>query len=325
MTPSQKASGNGRPVAALCGGVGGAKLALGLQKVLGGDLTVIVNTGDDFTHLGLRICPDIDTVVYTLSGLSDQERGWGRASESWNFMHALREAGGEDWFQLGDRDLAMHVLRTQALHGQTTLSEFTGTIAERLGIHARLLPMTDDTVATNVLTPEGPLGFQRYFVGQQCRPVVKKIEFLNAADARPSEQAIAALRDPTLEAVIICPSNPYLSIDPILSVPGYREALARTTAPVIAVSPLVGGQAVKGPTTKIMDELGIKISSASIAKHYPFISGLVIDEADRADAADVPVPVHVTPTLMKTLDDRERLAAECLRFADVLRSQRKAS
>lgn len=319
------ASAKGKPVVALCGGVGGAKLALGLQKVLGTDLTVIVNTGDDFSHLGLRICPDIDTVVYTLSGLSDLERGWGRAGESWNFMHALREAGGEDWFQLGDRDLAMHIQRTHALRNKTALSEFTSAIAKRLGISARIVPMTDDIVETTVLTPEGLLSFQKYFVGQQCRPVVNKIEFLNAAGARPSEAAIASLAHPDLEAVIICPSNPYLSVDPILAVPGYREALAQTAAPIVAVSPLVGHKAVKGPTTKIMDELGIKISSASIARHYPFISGLVIDESDLADAKEVPVLVHIVPTLMKTLDDRERLASECLRFAEVIRSHRRVS
>lgn len=312
-------------VVALCGGVGGAKLALGLSRQIGDGLTVIVNTGDDFEHLGFHISPDVDTVVYTLAGLADPQRGWGRADESWNFMQALSGLGGDTWFQLGDRDLAMHVERMRAFRAGVSLSAFTAAMARRLGIASAVLPMSDDRVETMVVTPDGRLGFQHYFVGQQCRPRVDRLEFLHAATARPSEAALAALRDPDLTAIVICPSNPYLSVYPILAVPGYRAALEAATAPIVAVSPLIGGQAVKGPTAKIMAELGVAADSAAIARHYPFLNGLVIDEADRADAEKVTIPVHVTTTLMRSLEDRKRLAAECLDFAGRLVRTAKGS
>lgn len=305
----------GRPVVALCGGVGGAKLALGLERLIGADLTIVVNTGDDFEHLGLHVSPDIDTVIYTLGGLSDIERGWGRASESWNFMDALEAIGGETWFRLGDRDLAMHVERTRALRGGMSLTEFTAATARRLGIAASILPMSDDRVETMVITAEGTLPFQRYFVGLQCTPVVRRLEFRNAERAVASNQVMAALRNPDLAAIIICPSNPYLSVDPILAVSDIRKALDEVTAPIIAVSPLIGGQAVKGPTAKIMAELGVPADSASIARHYSFIDGLIIDETDRAEADKIDLRVQVTSTWMRSLEDRERLAADCLNFA----------
>jgi LPPG:FO 2-phospho-L-lactate transferase len=305
----------GRPVVALCGGVGGAKLALGLERLIGADLTVIVNTGDDFEHLGLHVSPDIDTVVYTLGGLSDLERGWGRADESWNFMEALGGLGGETWFRLGDRDLAMHVERTSALRGGTSLTDFTTATARRLGIAASILPMSDDRVETMVITADGALPFQRYFVGLQCAPAVKRLEFKGAERAKATSQVLAALRNPNLAAIIVCPSNPYLSVDPILAVADIRKTLDEVTAPIIAVSPLIGGQAVKGPTAKIMAELGVPADTASIARHYPILDGLIIDEADRAEAGKVELPVLVTSTLMRSLDDRDRLAADCLEFA----------
>ena len=311
----QATSLRGRPVVALCGGVGGAKLALGLERLIGADLTVIVNTGDDFEHLGLHVSPDIDTVVYTLGGLSDLERGWGRADESWNFMEAMGGLGGETWFRLGDRDLAMHVERSRALRGGMSLTEFTAATARRLGIAARILPMSDDRVETMVITSDGALPFQRYFVGLQCAPVVKRLEFKGAERAAATGQVLAALRHPDLAAVIVCPSNPYLSVDPILAVAEIRKELDKVTAPIIAVSPLIGGQAVKGPTAKIMAELGVPADTTSIARHYPFIDGLIIDEADRAEAGKVDLPVLVTATLMRSLDDRDRLAGECLEFA----------
>jgi LPPG:FO 2-phospho-L-lactate transferase len=315
MSARRAASLRGRPVVALCGGVGGAKLALGLERLIGANLTVIVNTGDDFEHLGLHVSPDIDTVIYTLGGLSDLERGWGRAGESWNFMEALGALGGETWFRLGDRDLAMHVERTRALRIGISLTEFTAVTARRLGIAAGILPMSDDRVETMVVTGEGPLPFQRYFVGLQCAPVVKRIEFENAERAAASSQVLAALRNPDLAAIIICPSNPYLSVDPILALSDIRRALDEVTAPIVAVSPLIGGRAVKGPTAKIMAELGVPADSTSIARHYPFIDGLIIDEADRAGADNVDVSVLTTSTLMRSLEDRERLAADCLDFA----------
>ena len=318
MSKQRAASFRGRPVVALCGGVGGAKLALALERLIGADLTVIVNTGDDFEHLGLHVSPDIDTVVYTLGGLSDLERGWGRADESWNFMEALGALGGETWFRLGDRDLAMHVERSRALRSGISLTEFTMATARRLGIAASILPMSDDRVETMVITAEGTLPFQRYFVGLQCAPVVKRLEFSNAERAAATSQVLAALRNPDLAAIIICPSNPYLSVDPILAVSDIRRALDEVTAPIVAVSPLIGGQAVKGPTAKIMAELGIPADSASIARHYRFINGLIIDESDRAEAGKIDMPVRVTSTLMRSLGDRDRLAADCLEFASHL-------
>ena len=315
MSTPRAASFRGRPVVALCGGVGGVKLALGLERLIGADLTVIVNTGDDFEHLGLHVSPDIDTVVYTLGGLSDLERGWGRAGESWNFMEALGALGGETWFRLGDRDLAMHVERTRALRGGTSLTEFTAATACRLGIASSILPMSDARVETIVVTADGTLPFQRYFVGLQCAPVVKRLEFRNAERAAASSQVLGALRNPDLAAIIICPSNPYLSVDPMLAVSDIRRALDEVTAPIVAVSPLIGGQAVKGPTAKIMAELGVPADSASIARHYPFIDGLIIDETDRAEASSIDMPVRVTSTLMRSLEDRDRLATDCLDFA----------
>ena len=318
MSAQHAPSSRGRPVVALCGGVGGAKLALGLERLIGADLTVVVNTGDDFEHLGLHVSPDIDTVAYTLGGLSDLERGWGRADETWNFMESLGGLGGETWFRLGDRDLAMHIERTRALHGGISLTEFTAATARRLGIAADILPMSDDRVETMVITSDGALAFQRYFVGLQCVPVVKRLEFKNAERATATSQVLAALRNPDLAAIIVCPSNPYLSVDPILAVADIRKALDEVTAPIIAVSPLIGGQAVKGPTAKIMAELGVPADTASIAGHYRFIDGLIIDETDRAEAGKVELPVLVTSTLMRSLDDRDRLASDCLEFASRL-------
>lgn len=307
-------------VVALCGGIGGAKLALGLERVLAsGRLTIIVNTGDDFEHLGLHVSPDLDTVLYTLAGLSDPERGWGRAGETWNFLDALDGLGGEAWFQLGDRDLAIHVLRTEWLRSGRSLSDFAALIGRRLGIRARIVPMSDDPVRTVVHTAEGRLPFQRYFVGRRCEPAVERIVFEGADEAQAAPEVVAALTRRDLQAVIICPSNPYLSVDPMLAVPGLRTALAQTPAPVVAVSPIIGGKAVKGPTTKIMTELGIPASSAAIDAHYgELIDGLVIDEADAGDAAAVACAVEVAPTLMRDLQAKELLARRVLAFAQRL-------
>lgn len=308
-------SGAGK-IVAVCGGVGGAKLALGLERRFGAGLTVIVNTGDDFEHLGLHISPDLDTVLYTLAGLSDSERGWGRADETWHFMESLDAIGGEVWFKLGDRDLAMHVERTRQLRSGVSLSEFTASTAKRLGIAAAVVPMSDDPVSTVVHTNEGALPFQEYFVRRRCEPVLWRVVFENGAQARPTEAALVALRDPDLAAVVICPSNPFLSIDPIISVPQLRDAIRDTHAPVVAVSPLIGGQAVKGPTAKIMAELSLDSDPSAIARHYDgLIDGLIVDRQDRDAAATLRVPVHVTGTLMKSLEDRDRLADECAAFA----------
>jgi LPPG:FO 2-phospho-L-lactate transferase len=320
-------------VVALCGGIGGAKLALGLSRLLSadlrspshdhgppaGELTVVVNTGDDFEHLGLSISPDIDTVLYTLGGLADRERGWGRSGETWQFMDALRELGGEAWFQLGDRDLAMHVERTRWLRQGETLDTFVAHAARAFGITARILPMTNDRVQTMVQTNEGVLPFQRYFVERRCAPVVRALRFEGAGRSTPAGGVLAALLNPEASAIVICPSNPFLSIDPILAIPGIREALTNATARVVAVSPIIAGQAVKGPTVKIMRELGIAANTSAIAAHYRgLIDGLVLDEADSDEAADVDVPVLSTRTLMIDLEDRERLARDVLAFAGTL-------
>ena len=314
------------PVVALCGGIGGAKLALGLSRVLEArQLTIIVNTGDDFEHLGLSISPDIDTVLYTLGGVADRDRGWGRADETWHFMETLRELGGEHWFQLGDRDLAMHVERTAFLRSGGTLSAFITRTARAFGIGARILPMTDDPIRTVVDTDAGTLPFQRYFVERRCTPVVQALRFEGAQEAAPAAGVVSALSDLAARAVVICPSNPYLSIDPILAVPGIRDALENTPAPVIAVSPIIAGQAVKGPTVKIMAELGIGATTRSIAAHYEgLIDGLVIDDVDAADAASVSVPVLVTRTLMQDFADRDRLAVDVVSFAAALTSRKVA-
>jgi LPPG:FO 2-phospho-L-lactate transferase len=313
------AASNGR-IVALCGGIGGAKLALGLYRTLPpGQLSVIVNSGDDFEHLGLKICPDLDTVLYTLAGLADPVRGWGRADETWQFMASIAQFGGDTWFQLGDRDLAMHVLRTEWLRSGQTLSAFAAHTARQFGIGAEVLPMTDASVQTIVETDEGDLPFQHYFVQRRCAPMVRGIRFAGAHEAKPAAGVAERLADPDLRCIVVCPSNPYLSIDPILAVPGIASALALSQAPVIAVSPIIGGKAVKGPTAKIMSELGVAVTTQSIASHYHgLIDGLVIDVSDRGDQADVDLPVLVTRTMMNDLADRERLAADVVAFAEEL-------
>jgi LPPG:FO 2-phospho-L-lactate transferase len=314
--PPERARSSGH-VLALCGGVGGAKLALGLYRVLAPHgLTVVVNTGDDFEHIGLTVSPDLDTVLYTLAGWSDPERGWGRAAETWHCMASLEAMGGPGWFRLGDRDLAMHVLRTHWLRRGKTLTAFARHAAGRMGIAADILPMSDDPVRTIVATNEGPLAFQNYFVARRCEPAVSAIRFAGADRARPSPEILHALTRPDLVAIVMCPSNPYLSIDPLLAVPGMRAALAEAPVPVVAVSPLIGGQAVKGPTAKIMAELGISATAQAIAAHYRgLLDGLVIDASDATEAQKLTVRTEVTSTLMRDLDDRERLAREVLRFA----------
>ncbi|MES2492928.1 MAG: 2-phospho-L-lactate transferase [Pseudomonadota bacterium] len=304
-------------VVALCGGVGGAKLAFGLAQVLPPEaLTIIVNTGDDFEHLGLHISPDIDTVLYTLAGLSDPVRGWGLAGETWHFMDALGRIGGAQWFLLGDRDLATHIERTRRLRGAESLSDVTAVLARALGIAHAVVPMSDDSVRTIVGTATGEMEFQRYFVAERCAPEVTAMRFAGADAARIAPGAAAALARADLGAVIICPSNPYLSIDPILAVPGMRAALAACTAPVVAISPLVGGQAIKGPTAKLMLELGIKPGVAAIAAHYAGVAQrLVIDHADADQAPAVGLPTLVAQTVMKNDADRIDLARTVLEWA----------
>jgi LPPG:FO 2-phospho-L-lactate transferase len=307
---------------ALCGGVGGAKLAHGLYQVLEPNaLSVIVNTADDFQHLSLQISPDLDTVLYTLGGRSDIERGWGRRDETWNFMAALKELDSELWFQIGDRDIAMHVARTHWLQWGKPLSAFAAHVAQRFGIAANIIPMTDDTVATWISTGDGLMPFQHYFVKERCEPKVMGIHFEGAAQAKACLCAQAVLKDPRLSAIIICPSNPYLSIDPILSVPGMREAVLDATCPIVAVSPIISGQAVKGPAAKIMTELGYHPSWESVARHYAGLAdGILIDESETTHAeVNFPLVVETASILMKTIEDRRRLGQTVLSFIERLR------
>ncbi|MEM6708016.1 MAG: 2-phospho-L-lactate transferase [Pseudomonadota bacterium] len=307
-------------IVALTGGVGGAKLALGLDAVLAPeDLTLVVNTGDDFDHLGLHIAPDIDTLTYTLAGLANPELGWGRGDESWNCLQTLSTLGGETWFQLGDRDLALHLVRTQALKAGQRLSEVTTTLTRQLGIEATVLPMSDDPVRTHVETNAGRLSFQHYFVREQCEPRVEAIEFEGADTARAAAGVVEAIDD--CDGVIICPSNPFLSVDPMLAIDELHTALRRTTAPVIAVSPIVGGAAIKGPTAKIMHELNLGTMADEIARHYGDLLDLfVLDELDKFLHGQLDVPTTVTQTVMRTQNDKEALARTCLAAVEQLRA-----
>jgi LPPG:FO 2-phospho-L-lactate transferase len=307
-------------VVAVSGGVGGARLARGLHLHLpAGRLACIVNTGDDFEHLGLYVCPDLDTVLYTLADCHNPVAGWGRRDETWTFMSVLAQLGGPDWFRLGDGDLALHVERTRRLRAGESLGSITDELRRRLGVDSALLPMTEAPVRTLVHTREGILEFQDYFVRRRAQPVVTALEYRGAADSRAAAGVLAAIGSPALEAIVICPSNPWLSVDPILAVGGLREALRARGVPVVAVCPLIGGRAVKGPTGKIMAELGIEATPAAIAAHYgDLLDGMVIDEADRDWAGRCGLPTAVTRTLMSDDARRTALAAAVLEFAKTL-------
>ncbi len=304
-------------IVVLTGGVGGAKLVLGLAQIVRPErMTAVVNTGDDFTHLGLSVSPDIDTLLYTLSSKANVAQGWGREGESWSFMAALRTLGGADWFQLGDGDLALHVLRTAALARGETLSTIVAGFARSWGIGTEILPMSDHRVATVLTTDVGELAFQDYFVARRCAPVVSAIRFAGAAESVPAAGVLAALAD--AEVIVIAPSNPYLSVDPILAVPGIAAALRAALAPVVAVCPVIGGKAVKGPTAKLMAELGIEVSPRAIAAHYAgVIDGLLVDERDRP--GELGVAFAQADTLMHSLEDKARVARAVMDFARVLR------
>jgi LPPG:FO 2-phospho-L-lactate transferase len=313
---------SGKRVVALSGGIGGAKLALGLSRIMpSDDLLIISNVGDDFEHLGLHISPDTDTLMYTLADLDNKKLGWGRHDETWSFMETLAVLGGPEWFRLGDRDLAVHVERTYRLRRGETLSAVTADFCRRLGIAPRILPATDDPVRTRLRTDEGWLDFQDYFVRLQCRPVVRELAFDGAEDASPHPDLLAALADERLRAVIICPSNPFISVEPILAIPGMRQALIGCGAPVIAVSPIIGGRAIKGPTAKIMTELGMTPSATAVAARYgDLLDGYVMDIGDAEEAAGVSPRVTLAPTLMTNLAEREALARVVLDAADELTS-----
>ncbi len=301
-------------ILAFSGGVGGAKLALGLYRCLAPDqLTIVANTGDDFEYMGLNVSPDLDTVMYTLAGISNTELGWGLAGESWNFLAAVEALGADSWFRLGDRDLATHVCRTEMLRAGSSLSEITQTLASRLGVSAKLLPMTDDRVATQVSTDEGVLPFQQYFVKRQCQPAVDGFEFTGIESALPQPQFMECLESTTLKAIVICPSNPFVSVDPILKLSGVCEAMKASAAPVIAVSPIVAGMAIKGPAAKMMAELNMPVTAEAVARHYVgLIDCFVVDESDAKLVPEIEklgMRVAVAPTIMTTMEDRENLAS----------------
>jgi LPPG:FO 2-phospho-L-lactate transferase len=303
-------------IVALAGGVGGARLADGLAQVLPpGNLTVIVNVGDDFEHLGLYICPDLDTVCYTISGRANLDSGWGLCNESWNALSELRRLGAEDWFALGDRDLATHILRTYYINQGLKLSEITAKFCNSWDIKTNILPVSDDRVPTIIVTQDGKdLTFQEYFVQKNCEPVVKEFRFESMGVAKPADGVVNAII--RADYVVICPSNPRVSIHPILSIPGILESLE--SKKVIAVSPIIGGRAVKGPAAKMYSEMGIEPSSFAVAQSYRnLIQALVIDNMDTSQASlinDWGIMTLTTNSLMKNRSDRERLAREVLDF-----------
>jgi LPPG:FO 2-phospho-L-lactate transferase len=304
-------------VVALAGGVGGAKLAAGLQDVLpAGDLSIAVNTADDFDLWGLHICPDLDTVMYTLAGMANPETGWGIAGESFESLNMLGRYGEDTWFKLGDRDLATHVLRTECLRSGGTLTGVTAALSGALGVESAVLPMTDDSVSTVLQTPEGRLEFQEYFVRRGQRDEVLAVELRGIEDARPSGEVLAAISG--ADAIVFCPSNPVVSVGPILAVPGMREALASSRAPKVAVSPIVGGRALKGPADKMLLSLGHEASATGVAAMYSgLVDGMVVDSVDeeeRPGIEDIGMRVFVTDAVMRDARDRARLARETLEF-----------
>src|ERR671911_833602 len=304
-------------VCALAGGVGGAKLERGLQDVLPpGDLSVVVNTADDFDLWGLHICPDLDTVMYTLAGISNPETGWGIVNESLETLNMLESYGEETWFKLGDRDLATHILRTCRMRSGETLTEITAGLSGVLGVGSAVLPMSDDPVSTVLETPEGRLEFQEYFVRRGQRDEVLGIELRGIEEARPTEGVLAAISG--ADAIVLCPSNPVVSVGPILALPEMIEALTSSTVPKVAISPIVGGRALKGPADRMLASLGHEVSPAGVARMYEgLVDGMVIDEVDEGERADIEalgMRVLVTESVMRDAEDRARLASETLEF-----------
>lgn len=304
-------------IVALTGGVGGAKLAWGLNQILPPDrLKIIVNTGDDFEHLGLHVSPDLDTVMYTVAGIANRNTGWGVADETWEFMGALDRLGGPGWFQLGDRDLAMHVLRTARLAQGESLADIATDTCARLGIGCTITPMSDDPVRTVVHTAIGPLRFQDYFVRRRCEPRVSDVSYEGAETARPHPRILSWLADSRLSIIVFCPSNPFLSLGPILGMPELKRTIANASAPRIAVSPIIGGSAVKGPAAKMLSEMGLEVSALGIARHYlGLVDCLLVDEADAHLVPAIEalgMRVAVAPILMRSDQDRVRLANQVI-------------
>ncbi|MEJ2512045.1 MAG: 2-phospho-L-lactate transferase [Anaerolineales bacterium] len=300
-------------IVALAGGVGGAKLADGLARVLSPrELSVVVNTGDDFKHFGLYISPDLDTVCYNLAGLDNPNTGWGRNGETWTAFGEIDRLGGPTWFQLGDRDLGTHLERTRRLQAGDSLSKITADFCKAWGISSVVLPMSDDPVPTIVLTEEGEMAFQDYFVARRCKPKVTGFRFEGILQSTPAPGVIEAIED--AELVIICPSNPWVSIDPILGVPGIRSAIEQKT--VVAVSPLIGGKALKGPAAKMFSELEIEPSALAVAQPYgELLNGFVFDRQDKNLPKFIGFPSLITDTILVEREQRKSLAEEVLSFA----------
>jgi LPPG:FO 2-phospho-L-lactate transferase len=304
-------------VCALAGGVGGAKLASGLQDVLApGELSVVVNTADDFDLWGLHICPDLDTVMYTLAGISNPDTGWGIADETFETLNMLESYGEETWFKLGDRDLATHILRTQRMRSGETLTRITALLSGALAVESALLPMSDDPVSTVLDTPEGRLEFQEYFVRRGQRDEVLGIELRGIEDAGPTERVLAAISD--ADAIVLCPSNPVVSVGPILTLPGMTESLTSSSAPKVAVSPIVGGRALKGPADRMLASLGHEVSATGVARMYEgLVDGMIVDRTDEGERASIEslgMRVLATQSVMREAEDRARLASETLEF-----------
>ncbi len=312
-------------VVALAGGVGGAKLAHGLQMALPeGSLSVVVNTADDFHLWGLHISPDIDTVMYTLAGLANRTQGWGIEGDTWAGMGMLSRYGRDAWFRLGDMDMVTHVLRTQMLREDRTLTEVTRGLASNLGVPSALLPMCDERVETLVQTPEGSLDFQEYFVRRRHADTVTGVLFRGIAYSQPTAEGLAAIA--RAEAIVFCPSNPIVSIGPVLAVPGMREALLGAPAPRVAVSPIVGGAALKGPAASMLESLGHEVSALGVAEIYAgLVDGMVIDRVDEALAPRIEalgMSVEIADTVMKSEDDRRALAETALRFCAAIAKEK---
>ena len=313
-------------VVTLVGQVGAAKLADGLYRLRGKDLTAIVNTGDDYEHLGLAFSPDLDTLLYTLAGIASASAGWEPEGETRAVQGMLRSLGGAEQPAIGDRSLATSLLRTQGLDDGRRLTEITRDFCRELGVSARILPMSDERVRTNVITDEGAITFTEYFTELACEPEVRGFQYAGAEDARISDEVREALLAPDLEAIIIGPANPYHAIKPILEIPGMREMLRKRGAPIVAVTPLVGGKALKGSAGKMMRELGKEPSVRAIAGEYlRLIDGFVIDREDEIFAESVRslgIAVRPTATVMRTVDDRVALARASLDFAAAIRATR---
>ncbi|MEW6128718.1 MAG: 2-phospho-L-lactate transferase [Acidobacteriota bacterium] len=304
-------------ITALAGGIGAAKFLLGLIHLLPPEnLTIIANTGDDIELFGLRVCPDIDTVTYTLAGVINETMGWGLANDTFESLKWMARYGEADWFNLGDKDLATHIYRANLLHQGVTLTEITSRIAASLGVGAKILPMTDSYTPTRVVTDEGEMHFQEYFVRRRCQPQVKELHFQNIESTQPAEGVIAAIQ--TSDAVIICPSNPFISIGPILAVPGVRQALKQTRAEVIAITPIIAGQALKGPAADMLRDLGHEVSARGVAALYKdFVNTFVLDESDadlKTSIEQFGLQVVAMNTVMQTLADKQRLAVEVLKM-----------